>query len=102
MDEKVRLNHLNPSMDNHHHQRYFKLTRKGRVPKVTRVWPAEEKPWYIRYAFDWMLLLISTLLLYMRIVLSINEWLDFILEVLIASTLFMWLTRLTPKGQSRQ
>jgi len=98
MVEKVAPDLQDSRIERHHHQRYFKLTRKGRVPKVTRVWPVEEKPWYIRYAFEWMLLLISIPLSFSRVVFASNEWISFSLEVLLAGIFFMWLTTLTPEN----
>jgi hypothetical protein len=100
MDEKVEPDHLDPR-EGQYHQRYFKLTRKGRAPKVTRVWPVEAKPWHIRYAYDWILLLISIPLIYGRVSISSNEWIAFSLEVLLAGIFFMWLTTLTHEEHER-
>jgi hypothetical protein len=102
MVDKVEPNPLDAMRESHHHQRYFKLTRKGRVPKVTREWPAEEKPWYIRYAYDWMLLLITILLLVTRAVIVTNEWIAFSLDVLMMCIFFMWLTTLTPEQAEKK
>jgi hypothetical protein len=97
MDEKVESDHLD-SREGQYHQRYFKLTHKGRAPKVTRVWPAVEKSWYIRYAYDFIILLISIALVFMRAAFSRNEWISFSLEVLLAGFFYMWLTTLTTEG----
>ena len=75
-------------------QRYFKLTPKGRPPKVHMEWPAEEKPWYIRYAYDWVLLLIAIPLLILRVSVNNDGWVAICLEVILIGIFFMWLVTL--------
>jgi hypothetical protein len=81
--------------------RYFKVTPKGRAPKVTREWKVEEKPWYIRYAFDWMLLLIALPFLLARGSVSDDGWTAFGLEVILVGIFFMWLVTLPPEKHER-
>ena len=78
-------------------QRYFKVTDKGRAPKVTREWKVEEKPWYIRYAFDWTLLLISIPFIIARASVSNDGWAAFSLEVVLVGIFIMWLVTLPPE-----
>ena len=61
-------------------QRYFKLTPKGRAPKVTRVWPAEKLPWYYQYALHCFLLTAAMPLIYLRTRVSDDGWIGYILE----------------------
>jgi len=82
-------------------QRYFKVTPKGRAPKVTKVWKADEKPWYIRYAYDWMLLLIVLPFLVARASVSTEGGVAFCLEVVIMGIFIMWLVTLPPEEHER-
>jgi hypothetical protein len=84
-----------------YNQRYFKVTPKGRAPKVTRVWKVEEKPWYIRYAYDWMLLLIAVPFLVARAWVPNNGWTAFGLEYILIGIFFMWLVTLPPGEHER-
>ncbi len=78
-------------------QRYFKLTPKGRAPEVTMEWPAAEMPWYIRYAYDWMLLLIALPVLLARAIVDSDGLVAFGLEVVLIGIFFMWLVTLPPE-----
>ena len=82
-------------------QRYFKVTPKGRAPKVTKVWKADEEPWYIRYAYDWMLLLFALPILAARASVSSDGWTAVSLEVILMGIFFMWLVTLPPEEHER-
>lgn len=82
-------------------QRYFKVTTKGRAPKVTRVWEADEMPWYIRYAYDWTLLLIALPILVARASVSSDGWVSVALEFILIGIFFMWLVTLPPEEHER-
>lgn len=64
-------------------QRYFKVTPKGRAPKVTWVWPAEKLPWYYQYALHWILITAAIPLIYLRPRVSDDGWIGYILEVIL-------------------
>ena len=97
---------MNPDNRPDHHktigelqnQRYFKVTDKGRAPKVTREWKVREKPWYIRYAWDWMLLLIAIPLVYTRAFVSDDGLAAFGIEIALICIFYMWLVTL-PSGE---
>jgi len=82
-------------------QRYFKVAPKDRAPKVTREWKADEKPWYIRYAFDWLLLLIAIPFVLARTSVSDGGLAAFGLEVVLIGIFFMWLVTLPPEEHER-
>jgi hypothetical protein len=79
----------------HDDQRYFKVTAKGRAPKVTREWKVKDTPWYIRYAFDWILFLFAIPFIVARALVSDGGWFAFILEAVLVGIFIMWLVTLT-------
>jgi hypothetical protein len=70
-------------------QRYFKVTPKGRAPKVTRIWPAEEIPWYSQYYLDFLLLLIAIPIVYARSKVPDGGWVAFGLEIILVWIVIM-------------
>ena len=82
-------------------QRHFKITPKGRAPKVTREWKADKKPWYIRYAFDWTLVLIAFPFIVARASVSDVTWAAFSFEVVLIGIFFMELVTLPPEEHER-
>ncbi len=82
-------------------QRYFKVTPKGRAPKVTRVWKVEEKPWYIRYAYDWILLLIVIPLVYSWTFVSDEGWAAYGIEIALICIFYLWLVTLPHEEHER-
>jgi len=78
-------------------QRSLNPTPQGRAPEVTRVWEVKDTPWYVRYAFDWFLLLIALPILIARLLMPDGEWIAFILEILLIGIFFMWLASLPPE-----
>jgi hypothetical protein len=87
-DKEPRNQHIR---DIENTERYFKVTPKGRAPKVTREWNADDKPWYIRYAFDWMLLLIAVPFIVASMSVTDDSWAAFSLDVVLIGIFFMWL-----------
>lgn len=83
-------------MGDREEQRYFKVTPKVRAPEVHMEWPEEEKPWYIRYAYDWMLLLIAIPFLVVRVFVNNDGWTAFLMETVLVGILCMWLVSLPP------
>lgn len=79
-------------------QRCFKVTPKGRAPEVTMEWPAGEKPWYIRYAYDWMLFLLAVPFVTARAIVDDDGWASFVMEIILVGIFFMWLVSLTPEN----
>ena len=82
-------------------QRYFKVTNKGRAPKVTRVWGVEEKPWYIRYAWDWILLLIAIPLVIAKASISDEGLAAYGIDMILIWIIFLWLVTLPPGEHER-
>lgn len=78
-------------------QRSREVKPKGRAPEVTRVWEVRDTPWYVRYAYDWFLLLVVTPILIARSLMPEGGWMAFILEVLLIGIFVMWLVSLPPE-----
>ena len=78
-------------------RRHIEVTPKGRAPEVTRVWEVKDTPWYVRYAYDWFLLLVAIPILITRSLVPDGGWMAFILEVLLIGIFFMWLVSLPPE-----
>lgn len=78
-------------------QRSREVRPKGRALEVTRVWEVRDTPWYVRYAYDWFLLLVATPILFARSLVPDGGGMAFILEVLLIGIFFMWLVSLPPE-----
>jgi hypothetical protein len=77
-------------------QRYFKLTSRGRAPKVHLEWPAEEEiPWYYRYFLDFVLILIAIPLIYARTKVLDDGWAAYGIEMILV---FIVLLVIQPKN----
>jgi hypothetical protein len=98
---KVGPKHLDERSEGHHHQRYFKLTRKGRVPKVTKVWPSEEKTRYTMYLSDIILLLLAAPIAVARTTVSDGTWVAENLEMALIIVLFFWLMTMSSDRHKR-
>ena len=61
----------------------------------------EEKPWYVRYAFDWMLLLFAVPFITLRNMVPDDGWVAFSLEVILFWIFFMWLVTLPVEDHER-
>jgi len=77
------------------------LSFDGVATKVTKVWKADEKPWYTRYAYDWMLILIAVPFLVARASVPNDGWTAFGLEYILIGIFFMWLVTLPPEEHER-
>ncbi|MHA2313164.1 MAG: hypothetical protein ACXADF_16880 [Candidatus Thorarchaeota archaeon] len=73
------------------------MTRKGRAPKVTKVWPVEEKPWYKYYLSDFILLLVADPISAARITVPDGTWASENLEMILIIVLFFWLMTIPSK-----
>ena len=65
-------------------QRYFKLTPKGRAPKVHMEWPAEEEiPWYYAYFLHVILIIVAIPVAMARKDVPDDGWLAFFLDAIL-------------------
>ena len=71
-------------------QRYFKVTPKGRAPKVHMEWPAEEKiPWYYYYTLHGILMIIAIPVVIARRNVPGDTWLACLLDMVLVVLVIM-------------